>query len=154
MLSLLLLFFPPELSLSVNSAISVTLKWWTSSRSRLLLIFLFISEISEVNFMFPKCYLCLKVLGSLMALFRDIFGSMEILSLSLPEKIVCENICLLLKALLIHVCFSPPLFWSYPGLQPDSTGISRSNIQSNSGTNLDQGCMSKERKILDLFHFN
>lgn len=56
--------------------------------------------------------------------------NMEILSLSLPEKIVCENICLLLKALLIHVCFSPALFWSYPGLQPHSTGISLSNIES------------------------
>lgn len=58
------------------------------------------------------------------------FPSMEILSLSLPEKIVCENICLLFKAFLIHVCFLPALFWSYPGLQPHSTGISHSNIQS------------------------
>lgn len=55
---------------------------------------------------------------------------MEILSLSLPEKIVCEIICFLLKALLIHVCFPPGLFWSYTGLQPHSTGISLSNIDS------------------------
>lgn len=81
--------------------------------------------------------------------------NMEILSLSLPEKIVCENICLLLKALLIHVCFSPALFWSYPGLQPHSTGISLSNIESlNSGTDLDQSCMFKKRKTLALFHSN
>lgn len=85
------------------------------------------------------------------------FPSMEILSLSLPKKIDCESICLLFKAFLIHVCFLPALFWRetfYPGLQPHSTGISHSNIESNSGTDLDQGCMFKKRKTLALFHFN
>lgn len=78
-------------------------------------------------------------ISSLMALFQDIFCSMEMLSLSLPEKIVCENICLLLEALLIHVCFPPALIWSYPGLQPHSTGISLSNIRTKAA------CLKKEK---------
>lgn len=126
MLSLLLPFSPPpEFSPSVNSAICVTCKWWTSSRSRLLLIFL--SQKSQKLILCALNIICDSKYWVLWCLYFFQYGNIK----SFPLWKDC-----LWKYLLAVKGFSdtcvpfPALFWSYPGLQPHSTGISHSNIQS------------------------